>query len=116
MALANILKKFAEEREQTRLQRKKSASKILNTRQKKLMRQKSISNVNDFVETKKCTSSGSFKKGTRQVTHSKCICELGSGAFSTVYTAENSRTTNCGNQGKFYKTTDKDVLFPIPNT
>ena len=34
VALANILKKFAEEREQTRLQRKKSASKILNTRQK----------------------------------------------------------------------------------
>ena len=92
VALTNILKKFAEKRQKTRLQRKMSAKVILNPRQKKLMRQKSLSSVNDFIKTEKCKVRGSFKKGTRQVNEYKFMKQLGTGAFSTVYMATNTRT------------------------
>ncbi len=92
VALTNILKKFAEKRQKTRLQRKMSANVILNPRQKSLMRQKSLSSVNDFIKTEKCKARGSFKKGTRQVNEYKFMKQLGTGAFSTVYMATNTRT------------------------
>jgi CRP-like cAMP-binding protein len=92
VALANILKKFAAKRQRTRLQRKMSSKVIFNPRKKKLMRQQSLSNVNDFIKTKTCKAGGSFKKGTRQVNEYKFMKELGTGAFSTVYMATNTRT------------------------
>ena len=91
-ALTNILKKFVEERKQVRLQRRMSERIILNPRQKKLLRQKSLTNANGFIETKTCKAIGSFKKGTRKVNQYSISKQLGTGSFSTVYMATNTDT------------------------
>ena len=94
VALTKILEKFNEERKNVRLQRKMSAQSMkLSRRQKKFMRQKSLSTSDMFVETKTCKASGSLKKGTRVVNQYQFKKELGKGAYSTVYLAVNTKTT-----------------------